>query len=177
MIDSLLQVSSVLAQFATVAALVLLYRQIEVGRKAARGLLIHELEKEFAGYYSVFAKLKPGGAWRNRAALSEDEIAQLENLASFCEKLKHFLDCGILDWITLDRMFRNRFFLIIHNPNVMGLIDSSRPDWESVIELQKDWSERLPMADERRNAMARVVEQVRAAQQPVAADGGPGGTP
>lgn len=60
---------------------------------------------------SVFVKIKPGGVWYDKTELGDEDIAQLENPASFCEKLKYFHDRGILDWETLDLMFRNRFFL------------------------------------------------------------------
>ena len=129
---SLIQVLSAVAQCAAVIGIYFLYRQIQLSRKATECQLINEIEKEFSSYYSVFAKLKPGGAWNERATLSSDDVAQLENLASFCEKLKHFSDRGILDWKTLDHMFRNRFFLIMRNVNVRTLVIEPCPnDWET----------------------------------------------
>jgi hypothetical protein len=146
-----IQLLSVIAQIAAVVGIFLLYRQIELGRKTTQVQLINELEKEFSNLNAVFAKLKPGGPWCNQADLSIEDVAQLENLASFCEKLKHFLDCHILNWKTLDLMFRNRFFLIMHNANVLSLvIEPCLSDWEAAISLEEQWRKRLPKSDPRR---------------------------
>jgi hypothetical protein len=151
MVISLIQAFSVVAQFAAVIGIFFLYRQIELSRKATQCQLINDLEKEFSSYYSVFAKLKPGGVWHDSATLSIDDIVQLETLASFCEKLKHFRDRRILDWRTLDLMFRNRFFLIMRNVNVITLvIEPCRNDWATALALEKEWRERLPESDPRR---------------------------
>jgi len=151
MVTGLIQALSAVAQFAAVVGIFFLYRQIELGRKATQCQLINDLEKEFSSYYSVFAKLKPGGTWRDSATLSNDDVAELENLASFCEKLKHFRDRGILDWETLDLMFRNRFFTIMHNPNVLTfVIEPYRNDWEAALALETEWRERLPESDPRK---------------------------
>lgn len=151
MVVSLIQALSAVAQVAAVIGIFFLYRQIELGRKATQCQLINDLEKEFSGYYSVFAKLKPGGAWHASATLATDDVAQLENLASFCEKLKHFRDRGILDWRTLDLMFRNRFFLIMRNVNVRKFVIEPCPnDWETALALEREWRVRLPESDPRR---------------------------
>ena len=151
MVISLIQAFSVVAQFAAVIGIFFLYRQIELSRKATQCQLINDLEKEFSSYYSVFAKLKPGGVWHESATLSMEDVVQLESLASFCEKLKHFRDRGILDWRTLDLMFRNRFFLIMRNVNVLTLvIKPCRNDWATLLALEKEWQERLPESDPRR---------------------------
>jgi hypothetical protein len=151
MVVSLIQALAAIAQFAAVVGIYFLYRQIQLSRKATECQLINELEKEFSGFYGVFAKLKPGGAWHESATLSADDVAQLENLASFCEKLKHFSDRRILDWKTLDLMFRNRFFLIMSNVNVRTfVIEPCLNDWETLLALEKKWRERLPESDPRR---------------------------
>jgi hypothetical protein len=145
-----IEVLSAITQFAAVIGIFLLYLQIKLSRKATESQLINELEKEFSNYYPVLAKIKPGGAWYSRAELNSEEIAQLENLAAFCEKLKHFHDRGILDWETLDLMFRNRFFLIMHNVNVLKLvIEPFWYDWQAVLKLESKWIERLPKLDPR----------------------------
>ena len=153
---------SAIGQFATVIGIFLLYRQIEFSQRVAESQLINELEKEFSTYNSVFVKIKPGGAWYDKTELSDEDIAQLENLASFCEKLKHFHDRGILDWETLDLMFRNRFFLIMHNINVIKLIiEPFKSDWQAVFKLETEWIERLPKSDRRwntRKALMRLNE-------------------
>ena len=151
MMTTLIQALSAVAQFAAVLGIFFLYRQIELSRKATQCQLINDLEKEFSSYYSVFAKLKPGGGWHKAAMLSIDDVVQLENLASFCEKLKYFRDRRILDWRTLDLMFRNRFFLIMRNVNVLTfVIAPSRSDWETVLTLEREWRQRLPESDPRR---------------------------
>lgn len=148
--DALLQIASVLAQLATVVTLIFLYRQIEIGRNATRGSLINELEKEFADYYSVFVKLKPGGEWHDLQELSHEDIGKLENLAAFCEKLKHLIDCDVIELKMLDRIFRNRFFLIVQNPNVIkNVIEPYQEDWIALLDLQKSWSRMLPIEDNR----------------------------
>jgi len=158
-----LEVFSAITQLGTVAGIFLLYRQIEMTRKGAESQLINELEKEFAGYYLVFAKIKPNGVWHTSVELNPEEIAQLENLAAFCEKLKHFHDRGILDWATLDVMFRNRFFLIMHNTNVLKLvIEPCKRDWEVALKLESDWIERLPQSDSRRNTRQQLVQLITA---------------
>ncbi len=149
--DSLLQIASILAQVATVVTLIFLYRQIEVGRNATRGSLINELEKEFADYYSVFVKLQPGGEWHDLRQMDHEDIGKLENLAAFCEKLKHLIDCDVIEMKMLDRVFRNRFFRIAQNPNVVKyVIAPYREDWASLIELEKSWCQMLPIEDNRR---------------------------
>ena len=114
-----IEILQILVQISTIAGIFLLYRQIEIGHRIAASQLINELEKEFATYNHIFAKIKPGKPWHTYTELNEEQIAQLENLAAFCEKLNHFRERGILDWKTLDLMFRNRFFLIIHNIKVL----------------------------------------------------------
>jgi hypothetical protein len=170
MIANLILLLTALAQCATVAGIFLLRHQIELSRRTTEGQLINELEKEFSTYYSVFAKLEPGGAWHGHASLSADDVAPLEMLTSFCEKLKHFVDRGILDWKTLDLMFRNRFFLIIDNINVIEkVIEPCRRDWVALQALEKQWRGRLPLDDARRTAAPMVL--AGAAQQAVAAGG------
>lgn len=155
MLPSLLQAISVVAQSAAVIGIFLLYRQIELSRKATQCQLINDLEKEFATYYGTFAKLKPGGAWHQGVTLTPDDVVQLESLAAFCEKLKHFRDRRILDWKTLDVMFRNRFFLIMQNANVLTfVIEPCRQDWEAALILEKEWRDRLPEWDSRRSQPA-----------------------
>jgi len=155
----LIQLLPIIAQFATVIGIFLLYRQIELNRKATESQLINELEKEFSNHCLIFAKLKPGGAWYVSTNLEGEQIAQLENLAAFCEKLKHFYDRGILDWQTLDMMFRNRFFLIMHNVNVLKLvIEPFWSDWQAVLKLENDWIERLPKSDPRWNTRTELLK-------------------
>jgi len=149
--DTLLQIASILAQVATVVTLIFLYRQIEVGRNATRGSLINDLEKEFADYYSVFVRLKPGGEWHGLRNMDHEDIGKLENLAAFCEKLKHLIDCDVIELKMLDRIFRNRFFLVVQNPNVVTyVIAPYREDWASLIALEKSWCQMLPLDDSRR---------------------------
>ena len=151
-----LQLLSAVAQVAAVIGIFLLYRQIQLGWKATQVQLINELEKEFSNLNAAFIKLKPGGPWYKRANLSIEDVGQLENLASFCEKLKHFLDRHILNWKTLDLMFRNRFFLIMHNDNVLSLvIEPCLSDWEAAIDLENQWRKRLPKFDPRRKAIGQ----------------------
>lgn len=160
MVISLIQaLSAVAAVAAAVLGIFFLHRQIELSRKATQCQFINELEKEFSSYYAVFAKLKPGGDWHEIAELSIENVAQLENLASFCEKLKYFRDRGILDWPTLDLMFRNRFFLIMHNVNVSkSVIEPSRNDWEAALTLEEEWRKRLPEPDPRRGELTQVLQ-------------------
>jgi hypothetical protein len=147
---SVFEAISAASQVAEVVAIIFLYKQIQLSKSATQCHLINDLEKEFTHYYGVFAKLEPGGAWEKSAILSGDDVAQLENLASFCEKLKHFKDRGVLDWKTLDLMFRNRFFQIVRNPNVRKLvIEPCRTDWETLLTLEKEWRGQLPVSDRR----------------------------
>jgi hypothetical protein len=141
---------SAASQIAEVVAIVFLYKQIQLSKTTTQCQLINDLEKEFTNYYGVLAKLKPDGPWAKSAILSSDEVGQLENLASFCEKLKHFKDRGVLDWNTLDLMFRNRFFLILDNENVLKLvIEPCRNDWKTLLTLEKEWRDQLPITDRR----------------------------
>ena len=156
---NLIQTLSVVAQIAAVAGIFLLYQQIELSRKATQCQLINDLEKEFSSHNVVFANLKPGGSWFGSAHLSREEIAELENLASFCEKLGHFRSSHILSWKTLDLMFRNRFFLIMHNTNVLThVIKPCVSDWETALSLEKEWRKRLPKADPRREVPKKLLE-------------------
>ena len=150
MVAIVLQALSAVAQLAAVAGIIFLYREIQLNKSAIQCHLINDLEKEFSHFYSIFAKLKEGGVWEKSAVLSSEDIAQLENLASFCEKLKHFRDRGVLDWKTLDLMFRNRFFIIVRNPNVIKhVIEPCRSDWETLLTLEKEWRNKLPVYDPR----------------------------
>ncbi len=156
MTNLFLQLISVFAQLATITGIWLLAWQIVSAKRISKAQIINELEREFAGYYTVFQNLKPSGRWRDRVHLAPAEVVELENLASFCEKLKHFLDLGALDWIVLDRMFRNRFFLIVDNPNVREqLIQESFDDWQSLMEIEKEWRSRLPASDRRSHPPAK----------------------
>ncbi|MFH0783009.1 MAG: hypothetical protein V2B20_13820 [Pseudomonadota bacterium] len=158
MTNNLIQLLSAIAQVAAVVGIYLLYRQVELNRKTTQVQLINELEKEFANHNAIFAKIKPGGPWHGLTDLSFEEVAQLENLASFCEKLKHFLDCHILNWKTLDLMFRNRFFLIMHNANIFNLvIEPCLADWEAAIILENEWRKRLPKSDPRRKTIYDIA--------------------
>lgn len=128
----------------TTVGLFLLHRQIEIGRRIATVQLIHDLEKEFSTYNSIFLKLKPEGKWGVSQKLSQREISDLENLASFCEKLKFFVDKKILDWPTLDLMLRLRFFTIMNNPNVLKYVIEPNPVyWRAVLDLKKCWEKKL----------------------------------
>jgi len=141
---------SAASQIAEVAAIVFLYKQIQLSKTTTQCQLINDLEKEFTNYYGVLAKLKSDGVWAKSAILTSEEVGQLENLASFCEKLKHFKDRGVLDWKTLDLMFRNRFFLIMGNENVLKLvIEPCRNDWKTLLTLEKEWRDQLPITDPR----------------------------
>lgn len=137
--------------------LLLLYRQIELGRKASSAQLINELEKEFGDYRPEFAKLNSSGQWSTAIAdLRPEEVTQLAKLVAFCEKLQHFLDLGILNWKTVDLMFRSRFFIIIDNPNVdCHVIKPYERDWSTVLRLEADWRSRLPSNDPRRRPRKR----------------------
>lgn len=158
MLEILIQVVSVVAQLATSASLILLYRQINSSQKATESQLINELEKEFGTYYGVFAKLKPGGEWHDAVTLSNNEVAELENLAAFCEKLQHFHDRDVLDWSTLDLLFRNRFFLIMQNPNVVVLVvKPCQEDWAAALDLEKQWRLRLKSGDPRRTDIVHAL--------------------
>jgi hypothetical protein len=147
----LLHIAAQLAQIFTVIGIVLLYRQIQNNRKTTQAQLINDLEREFSSYYSVFSKLKIGGSWYELCQLENREICDLEMLVVYCEKLKHFLNRGLLDWPTLDLMFRHRFFTIMQNANVREhVIKPHSYDWKALIELRDEWSKRLPSTDPRR---------------------------
>jgi hypothetical protein len=154
MTQTVLQSLSSIAQLAAVIGIFLLYRQIQLSRSATQCQLINELEKEFSSYNVYFVKLKLGAEWHEPSELSAEDIAQLENLAAFCEKLKHFLDLHVLDWRMLDLMFRYRFFLITRNLNVRKyVIDPCRDDWKALLKLENEWIKRLPKSDHRSQAL------------------------
>ena len=145
-----LTIAAQLAQVLTLIGVVFLYLQIQNNRKTTQGQLINDLEKEFTGYYYIYSKLKPSGKWHDFVQLEHDEISDLEMLAAYCEKLWHFQDRGLLDWETLDLMFRHRFFNIMQNPNVQEyVIKPHSIDWKAAIELLDTWTKRLPSYDPR----------------------------
>lgn len=147
---------SVAAQVTALVSLRLVYKQVRANTGSTQGHLINDLEKEFTSYATTFAKLKDGGDWRSSVELCQPEISELENIASFCEKLKHFLDLGIIEWRMLDRWFRNRFFIVIDNPNVWEYaIGPYESDWAALKELESQWRERLPVSDPRRSPTPR----------------------
>jgi len=146
-----LTIAAQLAQVLTLIGVVFLYLQIQNNRKTTQGQLINDIEKEFTGYFYIYSKLKPSGKWQDFVQLEHDEISDLEMLAAYCEKLKHFLDRGLIDWPTLDLMFRHRFFIIMQNANVREhVIKPHSNDWKAVIELRDEWTKRLDPTDPRR---------------------------
>ena len=133
-------IATLVANAATFLSVVVLLLQGRSGRRVARGQLINDLEKEFAGFHADFARLKPGGEWEELTEMSAEDIARLENIASFCEKLMHFVDCGIIPMKVLDRLFRNRFFIIVENKNVKKhVVESCYADWQDLRRLYEKW--------------------------------------
>jgi hypothetical protein len=170
----LLQLLSVLAQAATLIGLILLYRQIEVGRRANAAQLINELEKEFGKYRPQFAQLTTGGELANEVEnLRPEQITQLAKLVAFCEKLQHFLDLGIINWKTLNLMFRARFFIIMDNPNVLKYVLAQyEDDWQAVLRLKTDWRNQLQLAESgRKLARSNQTERSATVSVPVSLSG------
>jgi hypothetical protein len=126
------------------AVLTLLFIAVQLrdSRRSTQAQLVNTLEQEFRSLYPVYSSLLEGGKWSNtgKGPLSDQDLCDLEAYVQFFERMQLLRDLRALELRNLDRLYGQRFFLIMHNRHVQDkLLYRDEEYYVALIELYRDW--------------------------------------
>jgi len=137
-------VASVVSAGTTVFAVAFARGQIIAAAALSQAQFVDSLEREFAALAAIQLRVRLGGRWaESPGPETEVEIAELQTLLSFFEKL-HFIEAaGVLRLDDLDALFGTRFFETWSNVNVQRILDETGGPvaWAALYALHARWAD------------------------------------
>jgi len=122
--------------------LVFIALQMKDRRRFTQAELINTLEAEFRSLYHVYEKLLPDCEWSSTKSgpASSQNLCDIEAYVQFFERMEFVLELGALDLRNLDRLYGQRFFLVMHNLHVQEkLLYRDEDYFLALIQLYRRW--------------------------------------
>jgi hypothetical protein len=112
--------------------------QLKVARRIAGGEFILHLDDAFRHHEDVHRALRPGGKWASGAAPTKDDYPDIERYMGMFERLKIFVDDGLIDIETADHLYGYRIRNLVANPHIVEAKELVQPaEWAAMEESER----------------------------------------
>ncbi len=117
------------------------YATVRSSRRFETARIVQQLQRDFHDFRNVYEAFGDNGGRRAADSLTPTEQTQVRLYFSFFEYVGYLLKTDALDIVTIDLLFRRRFFSVMEAAAVKKEFDSIVSDLALLVELQQVWAD------------------------------------